>query len=43
MVDMLFLITRVNEDVIDEHNDKLVQILHEHFVHHTHKIGGSIG
>src|SRR6266498_3168596 len=43
MLFMLFF--RLGEDkyVINEDNDKLVQILHEHFIHEIHKIGRRIG
>jgi hypothetical protein len=30
---MLFFILRVNQDIIDEHHHKLIQILHENFVY----------
>jgi hypothetical protein len=33
----------VNQNVVNEHYEKLVEILHEHFIHEVHKIGGGIG
>jgi hypothetical protein len=39
---MLFFTSLVDQYVIDEHHDKLVQILHEDLVHHVHKVGWCI-
>ncbi len=39
---MLFFIIGIDENVIDEHDHKLVQKLHEHLIHEVHEIGGSI-
>jgi hypothetical protein len=36
---MFFFILRVDKYIIDEHHDKLVQILYKFLVHHIH-IGG---
>ena len=42
MLLMFLLILRVDQYNINEHHDELVQELHEHLVHHTHKIGKGI-
>ena len=39
---MLFFIFGVDKNVVDEHNNKLVQTLHEHLIHEIHEIGRSI-
>ena len=40
---MLFLIFGVDEDVVDEHNHELVEVLHEHLIHHPHEVGRGVG
>ena len=40
---MIFLIFRINENVIDEDDDKLVKILHKNFVHEIHEASWGIG
>jgi hypothetical protein len=40
---MFFYTSGVDKDVIDEDNDKLIQLLHEHLVHEVHEVGGGIG
>jgi hypothetical protein len=42
MVFMLFFTSRVDQYIIDEHHDKLVQILHENLIHQIHNIGWCI-
>jgi hypothetical protein len=37
-----FFILRVDQYIIDEHHDKLVQILYKDFVHQIHKVGWGI-
>jgi hypothetical protein len=39
---MLFLILREDQDVIDEHYDKFIQILHKTLPHQIHEVGRSI-
>jgi hypothetical protein len=39
---MRFFTSLVDQYIIDEHHDKLVQILHEDLVHHVHKVGRCI-
>ena len=34
---MLFLTFRVDENVVNEDYDKLIQLLHEYFVHEVHE------
>jgi hypothetical protein len=43
MLLMLLLILGVNQDVINEHHNKLIQILHKNFVHQIHELGRCIG
>src|SRR6266498_4481595 len=43
MLFMLFFRLRENKYVIKEDNDKLFQILHEHFIHEVHKISRCVG
>jgi hypothetical protein len=40
---MLFSILGVDQDVINEHYDKLVQLRHEYRVHQVHEMCGGIG
>src|SRR3954471_25054438 len=40
---MLFIALGVDQNVIDENDDKLVKKFHEHFVHHIHEVGWCIG
>ena len=42
MLGMLFLIFRIYQYVINEHNDKLIQIDTQHTIHQTHKGSWSI-
>jgi hypothetical protein len=42
MLFMLFFTSLVDQYIIDEHHDKLVQILYENLVHLIHKIGQCI-
>ena len=39
MLSMLFFAARVHQDVIDEDNNKLIQLFHENLVYHTHEVG----
>jgi dynactin complex subunit len=43
MLLMLFFILRVDQDIINEHHDKLVQLWHEYEVHQVHQMCRSIG
>jgi hypothetical protein len=36
---MFFFILRVDQYIIDEHHDKLIQILHKFLVHQIHIVG----
>jgi hypothetical protein len=40
---MLFLVLRIDQDVINEDQDKLVQLCHEYRVYHVHEVSRSIG
>ena len=40
---MLFFIFGIHKDVINEDNDKLIKVLHEHSIHQIHEIGRGIG
>jgi hypothetical protein len=40
---MLFFILGVDQDVINEHHDKLVQLRHEYGVHRVHEMCRGIG
>jgi hypothetical protein len=40
---MLFFILGVDQDVINEHHDKLVQLRHEYGVHQVHEMCRGIG
>jgi hypothetical protein len=40
---MLFIILGVDQDVINEDNDKLVQLRHEYGIHQVHEMCRSIG
>jgi pyoverdine/dityrosine biosynthesis protein Dit1 len=40
---MFFLILGVDQDVINEYNDKLDQLWHEHRIHQVHEMCRSIG
>src|SRR5688572_8128908 len=42
MIGMILLITRIYQNVIDEHNHKHIQILSEHPIHQIHKSGRSV-
>jgi hypothetical protein len=35
---MLFLVLRVDQDVINEDHDKLIQLYHEYRVHQVHEV-----
>ena len=43
MLFMQFVTLGVDQDVINENNDKLVQKVQEHFVHHIHEVSWCIG
>ena len=43
MLYMLFLGPRIDQDIVDEHDDELVQIFLEHSVHQVHEGSWSIG
>jgi hypothetical protein len=43
MLLMFFLILGVDQDVINEYNDKLDQLWHEHRIHQVHEMCRSIG
>jgi hypothetical protein len=34
---------RIDKNIVDEHHDKSVQILHKHLIHQIHEIGWCIG
>jgi hypothetical protein len=40
---MLFLILRIDQDVINEDHDKLVELCHEYRVHQVHEVSRGIG
>jgi hypothetical protein len=40
---MLFVVLRIDQDVINEDHDKLVQLYHEYRVHQVHEVSGGIG
>jgi hypothetical protein len=40
---MLFLVLRIDQDVINEDHDKLVQLYHEYRVYQVHEVNGGIG
>jgi hypothetical protein len=42
MFHMLIFTLGVDQNVIYEHNHKLIQIFHEHFGHQVHEIGQRI-
>jgi hypothetical protein len=35
---MLFLVLRIDQDVVNEDHDKLVQFYHEYRVHQVHEV-----
>jgi hypothetical protein len=39
---MVFAVLGVNKDVVNEDYDKLIQLLHKHFVHVVHEKGGCV-
>jgi hypothetical protein len=41
MLFMIFLILRVYENIINEHNHKLVQLWHENCIYQIHKYAGA--
>jgi hypothetical protein len=43
MLPMLFFILGIDQDVINEHHDKLIQLRHEYGVHQVHEMCRSIG
>lgn len=43
MLDMLFFGLGVYQDILNEHHQKLVEVLHEDLVHDVHEIGRGIG
>jgi hypothetical protein len=43
MLFMLFLVLRIDQDVVNEDHDKLVQLCHEYRVHQVHEVGMGIG
>jgi hypothetical protein len=40
---MFFSASRIDKYVINEDNDKLIQILHEDLVHEVHEVGWGVG
>jgi hypothetical protein len=40
---VLFLILRIDQDVINEDHDKLVELCHEYRVHQVHEVSRGIG
>jgi hypothetical protein len=40
---VLFFTLRVYEDVINEDHHKLIQEVHEYFIHHMHEESGGVG
>ena len=42
MLCMIYLILRVNQDIIDKHNHELVKLGHEYRIHQVHEVGRSI-
>jgi hypothetical protein len=43
MILMIFLTLRKDQDVINEDQNKLVQLFHENQVHQVHEVSGGIG
>jgi hypothetical protein len=43
MTFMLFLVLRIDQDVINEDHDKLVQLYHEYRDHQVHEVRGVVG
>jgi hypothetical protein len=43
MTFMLFLVLRIDQDVINEDHDKLVQLYHEYRGHQVHEVGRAVG
>jgi hypothetical protein len=39
---MFFSYLRVNQNVVDEDNNKLIQVLHKHHIHEIYEIGWGI-
>jgi hypothetical protein len=39
---MLFLVLRIDQDVISEYHDKHVQLCHEYRVHQVHEVRGGV-
>jgi hypothetical protein len=37
---MITFILRIDKNIVDEHYDVSVQILHKHLIHQVHKIAG---
>ena len=42
MLCMIYLILQVNQDIIDKHDHKLVELGHEYQIHQIHEVGRSI-
>jgi len=42
MMLMFFYSGRIDKNVINEYHHKLIQLLHEHLVHHIHEVGGAL-
>ena len=42
MLYMIYLILRVNQDIIDKHDHELVELGHEYRIHQVHEVGRSI-
>jgi ABC-type lipoprotein export system ATPase subunit len=40
---MLFLVLRIDQDVINEDHAKLVQLYHEYIVNKVHEVSGGVG
>ena len=42
MLCMVCLILRINQDIIDKHNHKLIELRHEYQIHQVHEVGRSV-
>jgi hypothetical protein len=40
---MLFLVLRIDQDIINEDHDKLVQLCHEYRVHQIYEVSRGVG
>jgi hypothetical protein len=40
---MITFTLRIDKNIIDEHHDESIQLLHKHLIHQIHKISWCIG